>query len=585
MRYLRSNMKASIPVDLSISEFLRPDARKAPLSKIILEDTLTGRSISYGGLREQTVSSAEWMRDAVGLQAGQRVAIVGPSSVDYVVAVQAIWYLGATACPISSMLHPDEMQFALETTDPAVVIVHHDLLEKVRSALQKQKSVVRNPSIVTFGNGYSNPSYLQVCIPKRATGFAIINSKADQHQMLTDGVYCASRSSTPLKEYSLAGQDSRRVCALLVLSSGTSGKSKAVMLSHYNLVAICIQMHAQNPDNWRSSQREVFFPPLSHAYGIYVCVLMAPWTGAFVCMMAKFELDHYCRLMQDRRATLARLVPAIAKQLAVSPTTRRYSYPALEYLTCSSAPLHPTVAESLRDIFNGVPLCQTYGATELTGAIAQSGVRDHGKAPLVSGGKLVANVGIRFIDHETGGDAGLRGPGEILVRSPSAMMGYKDNEDATKSSFVDGDWLRTGDVGFLDENDYLILIDRLKDVIKVNGLQVSPTELEEKLLGHEFVEEVAVRGVTSRDRTTEYPRAFVVLNPKFRHPKPDAKNLARIAAELKEFVRPKVSKHKQIRGGVVFLDELPRNTNNKVLRRLLPLDVPAYREDGLPSKL
>jgi 4-coumarate--CoA ligase len=288
--------------------------------------------------------------------------------------------------------------------------------------------------------------------------------------------------------YVLDGQDARKVCASIVLSSGTTGAPKAVMLSHHNLASICEQLRAHIPENWRGSQREIFFPPLSHIYGIYCAILMPCWLGSYICLMPSLDLDLYCRLLQDRNATLARLVPTVALMLAESAVVENYSYPNLEYFSCSAAPLKQSVAAKLRRRFPGVHLCQTYGCTELSSAIAQSGVRDK-DVPLVAAGTIIANVQIRFID-EQGVDVPPHEQGEICINSPSAMMyvspdsyllynllltitswirGYKDNDAATRESFLEPGWYKTGDIGYLDSKGYLIIVDRIKEVIKYKG--------------------------------------------------------------------------------------------------------------------
>jgi 4-coumarate--CoA ligase len=126
------------------------------------------------------------------------------------------------------------------------------------------------------------------------------------------------------------------------------------MLSHYNLISAIYQLRADNPDNWRGSQREIFFPPLSHVYALYVCMTGACWLGAYVCLMPRFDLEVFCRLMQDRKTTLARLVPPIAKLLAENPTVKKYKYASLEYFSCSAAPLNvsppcPTISSALNE--------------------------------------------------------------------------------------------------------------------------------------------------------------------------------------------------------------------------------------------
>ncbi|KAF9782546.1 hypothetical protein IL306_011709 [Fusarium sp. DS 682] len=306
--------------------------------------------------------------------------------------------------------------------------------------------------------------------------------------------------------------------------------------------------------------REVFFPPLSHIYATYTVINGAPWLGYYVCLLPRFDLGIYMRLMSTRKATLARLVPPVAKLLAECPQVRQYDFSSLEYFSCSAAPLSDKVASKLRNAFPHVVLCQTYGCTEASGACVQSGVRDKDMASNATG-KVVANLEMRFLD-ESGNDVGPEEPGEITLRGPNIMMGYLRDPEATAKDMLEGGWYKTGDLGYIDDRGYLIIKGRLKDTIKYNGFQVSPVELEEILVHHSAVEEVAVCGIWSEEASSDLVRAYVV-------PKQGVEAAPDTAKSIAQFLNGKVSGYKQLRGGVVFVDELPKSPTGKVLKRIL----------------
>ncbi|OBT78862.1 hypothetical protein VF21_02764 [Pseudogymnoascus sp. 05NY08] len=394
--------------DRSITQFMLENVSNTNPLKIICEDTLTGKTATYGGLREDAFRAAHSLRHQYGLRANDIVSIIGRSSVDYVLAAHAIWAAGGIVSTINHSSTAAEIAHAIQLVKPKLFIVDAFVKRKLDEAM---KLTVMN-------------------LTTSCQVITLISRVTDCPLFPDDMITNATRIEP--EAYILDGKDARNACAAIVLSSGTTASPKAVMLSHHNLVAICEQLRGHNADNWRESMREIFFP-----------------------------------LMQDKRATLARLVPTVALALAESKVVEKYTYPDLEYFSCSAAPLKPHLAAKLRKKFPGVSLCQTYGCTELSSCVSQSGVRDEG-SPLVATGTLLANIKIRFINEQLQ-DVPPPQIGEICVSSPTIMMGYKDNDAATRESMLEPGWYRTGDIGYLDSNGYLIVVDRIKDVIKYKG--------------------------------------------------------------------------------------------------------------------
>ncbi|KAJ5502771.1 hypothetical protein N7463_005645 [Penicillium fimorum] len=535
MAVITSDTIVHLRTDRSITQLMMENASNTDPTKVICEDTLTGKTFTYGGLRSDAFKTAHSLRHGYGITPGDVVTIISRSTVDYILAAHAIWAAGAVVSTINHSSTPKELVHALKILKPKVIIADVVVLEKLHGALTT------------------------LDLDTSVTILTLIQREG-RYPLFPEDLVKSSRIES--EAYVLDGKDARNSCAAIVLSSGTTGLQKAVMLSHHNLVAICEQLRAHNPDNWRGSMREVFFPPLSHIYGLYVCALLGPWLGYYVCLLPAFDLETFCQLLQEKRATLARLVPPVALALAESPITERYRYDDLEYFSCSAAPLKPLVATKLRAKFPGVSLCQTYGCTELSSCVSQSGVRDK-KAPLVATGTLLANMKVRFID-ENGNDVSSPNAGEICVSSPTIMMGYKDDPKATEEAMLEPGWYRTGDIGYLDSEGFLIIVDRIKDVIKYKGFQVSPTELEEIIGQHPNVADAAVTSVWDDTEATEIPQAFVV--PKV---KVFSSDREKASQEIQKLVASKVSGYKKLRGGVIFVDQLPRNPTGKLLRREL----------------
>lgn len=329
MAVYRSRCWIDIPRQLTVSQLMQQNVENTPPDKIIFEEAVTGKTVSYGAFHEQIKSTAHSLRTAVGLKPGQIVSIISSSRIDYILAAQAVWWAGGVVSPINNAMNVDEICHAVDLIEPDFVVVDETMHQKMKAVLQKSGHYQKRAfQVYTIGQGCDEWPRLPIILPallETATGKGKTTAKDKDH------------NDTP---WTLGALKDDETCAAILLSSGTTGSPKAVMLSHHNLVAACYQLRSDNPQNWVGSQREIFFPPLSHVYALYVAFTMCTWLGAYVCLMPRFDLQRYCRLMQDREVTLARLVPPIAKMLAENEVVRRYRYPRLEYFSCSAAPLH-----------------------------------------------------------------------------------------------------------------------------------------------------------------------------------------------------------------------------------------------------
>jgi acyl-CoA synthetase (AMP-forming)/AMP-acid ligase II len=316
---LRSTTWVEIPTKISIAELMNDNVSSTPYDKIVYEEALTGKTTTYGGFRRQVRQSAYWLRHILGVKSGQTISILCPSCIDYILVVHAAWWIGAVVSPVNNSLHRKEIAYAIDLIQPDFLVIHDSIFGTIPQALELCERQPSGLQILTLGNGHSSWGSFP-----------------------TSSILDAQESSFPeeAEAFSLDGRDSSKTLCAILLSSGTTGSPKAVMLSHQNMVSAIYQLRADNPNNWRGSQREIFFPPLSHVYALYVCMTGACWLGAYVCLMPRFDLEVFCQLMQDRKATLARLVPPIAKQLAENPLVQKYKYPSLEYFSCSAAPLN-----------------------------------------------------------------------------------------------------------------------------------------------------------------------------------------------------------------------------------------------------
>jgi acyl-CoA synthetase (AMP-forming)/AMP-acid ligase II len=267
--------------------------------------------------------------------------------------------------------------------------------------------------------------------------------------------------------------------------------------------------------------------------------------------MPHFDLEHYLQLLQDYRSARALVVPPVALALANHPVVDRYDLSSLRFIMTAAAPAGPDLCAAIQARLGAV-VKQAYGMTELSPISHLIPER----APRVgAGGLVVRNTEVKIIDIDTGRELGPHERGEIWTRGPQVMKGYLNRPDATAETITPDGWLKSGDIGYADEDGYFYIVDRLKELIKYRGYQVAPAELEAVLLSHPAVVDAAV--IPSPDpEAGEVPKAFVVLRN-------DAD-----PEEILTFVAERVAPYKKIRL-IEFTDQIPKSASGKILRRVL----------------
>jgi acyl-CoA synthetase (AMP-forming)/AMP-acid ligase II len=291
--------------------------------------------------------------------------------------------------------------------------------------------------------------------------------------------------------------------------------------------------------------------PFFHIYGMVIILFHGLLRGSTIVTMPKFEFEPFLKVLQDWPITSAHIVPPIVVGLGKHPAVDNYRFPHLKYLFSGAAPLGPELTEAVEKRLN-VKIRQGYGMTEASPATHYT-VAGTERAGTV--GRLMPSIEMRIIDTESGADAPTGSPGEVWVRGPNVMKGYLNNPEATART-VDADgWLHTGDIGVVDADGYLTVIDRLKELIKVKGFQVAPAELESLLLKHPKIADVAVIPVADEE-SGEVPKAVVV-------PKAPL-----TADEVIAYLLPHVAHYKRVRH-VEFVDAIPKSPSGKILRRVL----------------
>lgn len=375
--------------------------------------------------------------------------------------------------------------------------------------------------------------------------------------------YEALISSAPDEEYFMEIEDTDTT--ILLYTSGTTGRPKAVPLSHESFSAYLLAN--VDPADPEVEEKNILTVPLYHVAGMQG-VLAAVYGGRTLILMRQFEVKEWMETVERERPDRAMLVPTMLKQLMDHPEFKTHDLSSLKIITYGAAAMPFEVIQKAIEAFPGVSFINAFGQTETASTIAMLGPEDHDlsgspeerekklKRLASSIGRPLPDVEVRIIDEE-GNPLPPGVVGEIVVRGPRIMSGYWQDSEKTARAFTPDGWLRTSDLGYMDEEGYIYLSGRADDLIIRGGENISPREVEEALLAHPKVADAAVIAVSSLEWGQE-PRALVVL-----HPGEEA-----TAEELIEFTRSRLASYKCPRS-VIFLPELPRNALGKLSRKKL----------------
>jgi acyl-CoA synthetase (AMP-forming)/AMP-acid ligase II len=496
--------------DAPLGDVVLARARDYP-ERPALVDAPTGRIVTFGMLVAQVRAVASGLA-TMGVRKGDVVAIWSPNSPEYAIVFHAVARLGAIVTTANPVATPYELARQLSDAGARVLVTTGALLDRAREAVREtNRSIV----LVTTDD-----------VP----GVASLASIA--------------RDTDP----PVVTIDPAQDVVALPYSSGTTGLPKGVMLTHRNLVANLMQVDALEVADLRAF---VGVLPFFHIYGMVVIMNLALMRGATVVTMPRFELEPFLKVLQEWPIALAHIVPPVAVALAKHPLVDQYRFPHLRWLFSGAAPLGQELTDAVRRRL-GVTIRQGYGMTEASPAThyTLAGADRDGQI-----GPLVPCTEGRIVDPETGRGLGTGETGEVWVRGPQVMKGYLNDPEATART-VDADgWLHTGDIGTVDADGYLTIVDRLKELIKVKGYQVAPAELESLLLKHPQIADAAVIPVAD-DESGEVPKAFVVAR-------------GTIAADdVIGYVHARVSHYKRLRD-VEFVEAIPKSASGKILRRVL----------------
>ncbi|KQR23058.1 long-chain fatty acid--CoA ligase [Deinococcus sp. Leaf326] len=493
-----------------------------------------GRELSYGELHAQATRLAGHLA-AQGVGQGDRVALWLQNSPAWVIGAYAAWQLGAVVVPLAPMLQPREFAFFLQDAGIRAGIVGGELYEKAKAA-GLAHAVVANIMLGTDEGraGVPLPSGLDVS-PEVQPGDVTLED---------------ALKAEPAPEAPVTSDD---LC-VMPYTSGTTGLPKGCMHTHGS-----VQANVFGAGVWVEGTVEdtsLAALPLFHVTGFINGLLTMLTSGGRVVLMARWDRDAARTLIREQGITLWTNTPTMVIDLMASPTFNPADLKSLRNVTGGGASLPAAVGQKLYDQ-TGVLFLEGYGLSE---TMAQSHSNPRGRQKLQCLGIPLFNVDSRIVDLDTGEELPTGEVGEIVIHGPQVMQGYWNRPEATAEAFTEIDgkrFLRSGDLGYVDEEGYFFFADRLKRMVNVSGMKVWPAEVENKLHAHPAVQEACVISVPD-DRSGEHARALIVLRP----------GQQATGEDIERWAREQMATYKVPRD-YVFVESLPRGPTGKVAWRHL----------------
>ena len=493
--------------------------------KVAIVDGVTGREYSYSQLHNSVTSFSSGL-NRLGFQKGDVIALCALNCPQYAIMFFGVLGSGGVVTTCNPTYTAEELAYQFKDSGAKNVATMAAFLPSVKKAADMA-----------------------------GIGTIIV---IDDHSMKDHGyVSYQSLVTDSGSRFVTQKVDAKNDVAVLPYSSGTTGLPKGVMLTHHNLVAnICQSSIPEFFDLKFDGSTVLGLLPFFHIYGMQATLTSSLYQGARVVILPKFDPTLFLSTIEKYSVHLAHLVPPIILFLAKHPDVGKYDLSSLRHIIISgAAPLGSDLSKSASTRLQGkTMIVQGYGLTE-TSPVTHATPIVFGMSRPGSVGVPILNQLVKVVDVDSGKNLPSGQEGEIYIKGPNVMKGYLNQPDATKKTLTEDGWLKTGDIGYFDQDGFFYITDRLKELIKVKGLQVAPAELEALLQNHPKVADAAVIGVPHK-RHGEAPRAFVVK----RDPTLTEK-------ELTDYIASHVSEHKHLTGGVKFIEAVPKTTSGKILRR------------------
>ncbi|KAL6241126.1 hypothetical protein RBB50_012030 [Rhinocladiella similis] len=549
------------PSNVSIADFMLDERYgRCPVEESRAPFTcgLSGKRYSAAEMRDRVDLLARGISQAVGWSPQQGSewdkigAVFSFNTIDNLPLMWAIHRLLGVVCTVNPMSSVSELRFFLKASGCGAIFTSRSLLATTQKAAKT----------------YGIPDSRIFIIEDRGTvvdGQPPFPDMSNNYSTLDD-LIDLGKKVVPLPTVEWNNREGETRTAFLSWSSGTSGVPKAVMLSHKNVISQVLQVCTFESQSRGGLKQHVSLGllPQSHIYGLTVICHASVYRGDEVIVLPRFTLGTCLSAVQRYGITSMFLVPPIIiSMLRNQEVMKTYDLSSIKFIYSGAAPLAPGLTDQLSTVLPQCPIRQGYGLTESCGNFSHTVPQD---VWLGSSGSLLPGCEAKLVSP-AGREITTHGKvGELFIRSPSACMGYYKSPTETDELYQDG-WMKTGDQALVrvspNGHEHLFIVERIKELIKVKGFQVAPAELEAHLLEHPAVADAAVVGV-QHDTDGEVPKAFIVRSTAYKYV-----DMATLARQISRHVEKHKAKSKRLKGGVEFVNAIPKNASGKILRRLL----------------
>ncbi len=507
-----------------------------------------GATTSYASLGSQIRAMAGALQKDYGIKKGSRVAIMLPNVPFFPVVYYAVLMCGGTVVNCNPLYTTNELSHIIGNSGADLLItidlkVVFEKAEKLMDRGDVKKTIVGHFPDILSGikkilfsllKGKELTKWQQGKHASKISAFADLIAK----DITPEPVVIDSEKDVAVQQY----------------TGGTTGQPKGAMLSHANIAANLSQIQIWGCGVFEPPAKLVAVLPFFHIFAMTVCMNVPLSRGTQIILLPRFEMKMMLALLKRTRPDILPAVPTLTLALANAPEATREALSSLKLVISGGAAL-PDETRSAFAKKSDALLAEGYGLTETSPVVCCAALNEPSKP--MSIGLPLPGTDVRFVDIENPNKFMPLGErGELVVKGKQVMLGYFDNPAATKEAFVKG-WFRTGDVGYMDEDGYSFLVDRIKDLIICSGFNVYPRAIEEAIYKHEFVDEVTVIGVKDSYRG-EAPVAYVKLLAD--------KQLSE--DEMKNFLKEHLSKIEMPKE-IIFKDELPKTLVGKLSKKEL----------------
>lgn len=500
---------------MNLADLLRDAAQRFPSKPALI---FHDRPVAFSQVDDRADRTAAALT-GLGVARGDRVAMLMGNVPEFVTTLYGAMRAGAVVCPLNVLLTPEEMGYILADSGAKVAVTE---LASLPGLLSVRDRLGDLQTILVVGG------------PPAPRGTISLEE--------------ALRTAGEPRDLATDASD----LAVVAYTAGTTAAPKGAMLTHGHLLANLDQI-SRVPDLAETDQDVALLAlPLFHSYALNVILGMGMKTGATAVLVERFDPEETLALIERHGVTVLFGAPPMFASWLSLQEVPLHALSSVRLAVSGAAPLPGEIFEAFRDRF-GVTIWEGYGLTECGPAVTSNAMGKVAKPGSV--GLPLPDLEVRLVG-EDGEDAEEDDPGEIWVRGPNVFSGYWNRPEAT-ALVMEGDWLKTGDVAYRDDDGYLHLVDRKKDLVIVSGFNVYPTEVEEAIERHPKVAEAAVVGIPD-ERTYEAVQAWVV--PK--------QGQTLDGEEILEFLQGYLARFKQP-SDIRIVDELPHHVTGKVLRRLL----------------